>query len=120
TAWKLIDAHPHVLGHGRRGLMVVDVLDLGQRVWRGALDPGPQRCGKVDEASRPGAPFIPPLRRRSYPPPPLRTPAPAQQPAPAAASACPPIATRIPPRPTSCLPQGLEQAPQDRWVKIDG
>jgi len=55
TAWKLVDPNPHKLRHGGGGLVVVDVFDLRQRVRRIALDPGLERRGDVDQATRHGA-----------------------------------------------------------------
>ena len=49
---QLIDPHPHVLGHRRRGHVMVHVFDLRQRVRRIALDPRLQRHRDVDQPAR--------------------------------------------------------------------
>ena len=41
----------HILRHARRGLMVVEILDLGQAVRRVGLDAGLERDGQVDIAA---------------------------------------------------------------------
>jgi hypothetical protein len=49
------DPHAHVVGDRRRGLVMVDIVDLRQHMRRVAGDAGAQRAGDVDQAAGHGA-----------------------------------------------------------------
>jgi hypothetical protein len=42
AVWQLIDTDAHILGHGRRSLMMIEIFDLRQHMWWVALDACPQ------------------------------------------------------------------------------
>jgi hypothetical protein len=48
---QLIDPDTHIFGHGGRGLMMIQILDLGQHVRRIASDAGLQRDGDIDQTA---------------------------------------------------------------------